>query len=92
MADSNQALLEAEEMRNKFIGRVRGDLTNLYRVYCLMSEFAQAIGDEELLGAVAELLRIWDDLSNTVAVKVIANGFVEWIQTGCEANESRVGD
>ena len=83
MADSDQALLEAEEMRNRFVGRVRGDLANLYRVYCRIAEFAQATGDAELKAAAYDLLKVWDDLSDTAAVKVIANGFVDWALTRC---------
>jgi hypothetical protein len=82
--DPEQAGIEnAEKVRSRFAGRVSIDLANLYRVYCRLSELGKNAQDRALIDLADELLKIWDDISNTATIKVMANGFLDWIKTGC---------
>ena len=79
-AKETTTLFDIETTRQRFSGRIRGDLSALYRVYCRISEVADASNDADLKKASDDLLRVWDDIATTATVKVLANGYVDWIK------------
>lgn len=83
---------EGERTRGRFKSMVTVDLANLYRVYCRMAQLAQAEQDADLTALTDELLRVWDNISQTVTVRVMANGFLEWIRTGCLRVEADISE